>query len=181
MVTLTEPTIDEETTAADQIQKVIDRLEQGEELISFELKQGDNFCILGLFADESGIGRWVDVGEFLDFPESMLPVDSKRSYEYIVNGDDIEYFHLSQSLVNHYNLKDGSGSFDITALPESLLKILMPIVAADHNHSEYNFDSEGFTISGINDLLVQSNADTKTINYLLAEIIKSGVIFESDP
>ena len=57
--TLTAPsTVDYEPTVSDRIQRVLYRLENGEQLTNRQLYNGDNFCALGLFADESGLGYW---------------------------------------------------------------------------------------------------------------------------
>ena len=47
-----------EPSAAVRIQRVLYRLDSGEQLASGYLKHRDNFCVLGLFADESGMGDW---------------------------------------------------------------------------------------------------------------------------
>ena len=44
-----------EPSAQDKIQRVLYRLDHGEQLSRGQLKQDDNFCVLGLFADEYGI------------------------------------------------------------------------------------------------------------------------------
>ena len=71
-----------EPTVQDKIQRIIYRLEHGEQLCGTVLRNGDNFCVLGLFADESGLGRWIDaytgVYEYCINDQSLLTILNNR-------------------------------------------------------------------------------------------------------
>ena len=60
MTLVAEPIVSLSPIVQDKIDNIIRRLESGERLIKGSLRRGDNFCVLGLFADESGLGQWAD-------------------------------------------------------------------------------------------------------------------------
>ena len=140
--------IEYEPTVQDKIQRVLSRLENGEELTKYSLRNGDNFCIMGMFADESGIGHWVNE-------------------TYVVHG--------GVSVAGYFNIKTGSGNFEIDELPEGLAFCVRSLLN-DSMYSYILFSSrQGSSLTMINDL---DGVPPMTKNRLLAEIIKSGVIFD---
>lgn len=92
---------DYEPTVADKIQRVLYRLDQGEPLMHGCLRFNDNFCVLGIFADESGIGHWGD-----NYRGSMAYLDSDDA--------QIDYGQI----FDYYGLKD---QFQVNDLPESVI------------------------------------------------------------
>lgn len=92
-----------EPSLEDKIQRIIYRLENGEKLIRGNLRSSSgDFCVMGLFADESGLGKWGPYGQ-------SYHIYDKFSYKY-----------LNAELTNYYGLVSGVGSFKIEDLPEDL-------------------------------------------------------------
>ena len=157
MVTLTEIkeqqiTTEYEPSVADKIQRILYRLDHGEELTGGRLYDGSNFCVLGLFADESGLGQW-DV----------------FSNSYVVGSDSCRST-LNYAVVEYYHLRNTDGAFFVDSLPEHIKDELR--------------DKLGYTvclglmqISGINDDLVDKGINS---NKILADIIRSGVLFKEE-
>lgn len=178
MVTLTEtPTpLNADSVVNDQIQKVIDRLESGEQLVAFSLRELDSYCVMGLFADESKMGRWINLAASLD-----MNINSAKHYEYAIEGEDLVSFTLSESMCDHFDLLDGCGAFDFDDLPAELQKQLVPILDLAIAETDilgdigYNKTS----LSAINDVLVKMGYTVEYTNKVLADIIKSRAIFKT--
>ena len=146
-----------EPTVQDKIQRVLYRLEHGERLISGQLKLNDNFCILGLFTDESGMGHW-DI-----------------DYRYIIDAtDDIVDLNLTSVLVKYYGFADPGGSFALSDLPTNDMQNKVKCLLAD-GHSRITSDNMVF-LSVLNDL--GDFVKYPYINQLLADIIRSGAPFQ---
>ena len=162
MTTLLETTY--EPTVADRINRVLYRLDQGELLTGGRLRRDDNFCVLGLFADESGLVEWDTDIQF--FP------DLRPRYHYAVDG--VYYSHtLDRHVVELYNLANYQGRFDYTKAPENIKELIrehMPDI--DDKFGHY------VTISEINDHLLSRSVNPIVMNQVLAAIIRSGVIFK---
>lgn len=171
--TLTETQIEYEPSVQDKIQRVLYRLDQGEKLIARNLKEHDNYCILGLFVDESGLGEWQSQAELLDMPYEEL-----QSYQYNIDNDIDVSGLFNDTLTKYYNFKDYAGSFNFYDLPESVqnkIEAVARIIIRDGNYMMILDDLNLYTV---NDILVESNYDPKSINEILADIIRSGVIFK---
>lgn len=146
-----------EPTVQDKIQRVLYRLDQGEELVAGSLRHGKNFCVLGLFADESGIGDWcVNLA-------AIVYTDTK--------GDD-SYVDLSPALVDYYNFTGATLPFNFNKLPLELQNKIKPIL---------NSASDYVDLVMINDRMIAEDTYTpEYTNAVLAEVIRSGVCFR-DP
>ena len=154
-----------EPNVADKIQRVLYRLDHGEQLISGLLKYEDNFCVLGLFADESGLGKWV--------PKYNLHIETYSSNDGLIRSSAI----LCVFVADYYNLRTCTGRFNVNSLPEHL-----QVKLEEH---EIEADRDGLLdLDYVNDVLVADNVDAGEYNIetneILAAIIRSGVIFK-DP
>ena len=162
MTTVTEIKTDYEPTAADRIQRVLYRLAHGEELYDGRLRTGEQFCVLGLFADESGQVKWEP--EIIDRGKGPITLTTMH---YII-GDEMYISRLDPSLVKYYNLIDDIGTFDIDNVPVELqndIKELLP-------HGNYN-------LMRLNDNAIRIQTyTTEQVNSLLAAVIRSGAIFK---
>ena len=131
-----------EPTVHDKIQRIIYRLEHGEELIS------GNLMRRGQFADESGLGDW--------FGSIYYESDTKSVTV------------LSESISTYYNLQNRSGKFYLADLSDDVqnkLSIFKP-----------NVDGT-FSLMAINDSVLFCMDNNININQLLADIIRSGAVF----
>ena len=151
-------------SVSDRIQRILYRLDSGEWLIGGKLKSRDQFCVIGLFADESGLGewRWDEPNGiecyFIDgvTTTDIAPPKVCELYGLAMYGNDV--------------------AIDISRLPEHIASLSKYIsVGVD------TFGSSMALLSGLNDRLAADlNIDTKTRNYILAEVIRSGAIFQDD-
>lgn len=137
-----EPSVD------DKIQRILYRLESGERLIHGSLKRGSNFCVLGLFADESGLGEW----------------DGAMYRESSGTGVSI----LNLNIYKYYNLHNQSGMFNISDLPVELMNLVDVFQP---------YEDDTFSLMGINDSVGVHEDHNINVNQLLADIIRSGAIF----
>ena len=138
----------------DKIDNIIRRLESGERLIKGSLRRGDNFCVLGLFADESGLGKWAGTTYIIYNPKL-----------YMRNA-------LGGDLTNFYKLSTDFGLFLRKDLPPEIqLKISeSPILRND--------SAPIWDLSYVNDRMLGNG---EIPNEILAGIIRSGVIFRKSP
>ena len=175
MVTITQPqiTTPEEyaPSVADRIQRVLYRLDHGEELISKVLHDGEKFCALGLFADESGIGNWDVV---------TRPGSSKGYYVFASDNPHSTLYPrgasiLPQAVKELYNMKSDVGSFRMRQLPEDLRSDILKHLYSrpDYIHDAVKIDH--ISLANVNDILIYT--EYEGINDMLARIIRSGVIF----
>ena len=179
MTTLTEineARTEYEPSVDDKIQRILYRLEHGEVLISRNLRVKDNFCVLGLFADESGLGEWYPFAELFD-----TDADEMGTYFYEINSErdnlDRSADLLNKTLIKHYSLHDCCGSFNFYGLPKDLQNKLDPIMEI----GKRDISCLGVSLYVINDILFETGYyDPATSNQLLADVIRSGIIFESD-
>ena len=140
-----------EPTVNDKILRILYRLDHGEELIHGRLKEDDGkFCVLGLFADESGIGEW-------------LALPSGYAYK----ADGLVKASLTGILMDYYNLRSETGVFDRIRLPEH---IASPLHTIDQLTQYRNL----LSLSLVNDGLIDAGVKP---NEILADIIRSGIIF----
>ena len=97
------PPIIYEPTVDDKVQRIIYRLEHGEELVKGTLRnRHGNFCVLGLFAEESGLGEW-------EMPGQCYNVDGEINFKF-----------LNNKLVQYYNFISGIGTFKVDYLPDQV-------------------------------------------------------------
>ena len=151
-----------ELATKDPIQRILYRLDHEETLGGGRLRRLDQFCILGLFADESGIGEWEKCKHGDVF------------YDYII-GDSKLTADLNEVLVKFYNLKDQTGLFKIADLDSQEIKVFL-------NTELYNGDYKPAisSLMHINDNMIDRGYTVKEINGILAAIIRSGVIFREE-
>ena len=149
--------ISSDNEVQDKINRVLDRLDRGEQLTRGTLKFNDNFCILGLFADESGLGEWGTI----DQPHGRPQIT------YYQIDDRMGSSQLDRDLVKYYRMHNANGQLDISKVPAELMQFLYKI------GSNYN-------LANINDKMLQIGYSTDKINSTLATIIRSGAIFLED-
>lgn len=152
MTLLADPPVASEPTADDKVQNILCRLEHGEKLIQGQLKQGDNFCILGLFADESGLGYWGD---------------AVSTHYYYMDGEHPACSDLPLGVMNYYNMRTCYGDFDPDDLTPELRDRLVGIVEDPETET---------SLMDINDA---DDVDPEVIKQLLIDIIKSRAIFSN--
>ena len=156
-----------EPTVQDKIQRVLYRLDSGEHLFQGRLRHGNSFCVMGLFADECGIGRW----------EASPPYNETEriinNWEYYVDSAEIRNTTLlSKEITQYYDLRTGSGAFRISDLPEDLRTRLSDLL--------WIKDIDRCSLSRINDDLLTLGYSTAVVNDVLASVIRSGVIFKAN-
>ena len=163
-------TVEYEPSVADKIQRIIYRLEHGEELSIGSLYDGQNFCVLGLFADESGLGEWTPVTQYTHRHSNSIIT------EYVYNVGELDIRLLSPSsppeaVTEYYNLKaDPTGvNFNTNDLPLLLRKELTDLIKCTGMVDLYY----------VNDMLIQKGHRNR-VNSILAGIIRSGVLFNKD-
>lgn len=121
-------------SVADKIQRVLYRLDHGEELIRGCLSKKDKFCVLGLFADESGIGTWEDR---VYVEESAAYIDD--------NNEQLDY----DQILTYYGIKP---VFTLENLPDHVISKI-----------RYKFsENEVLSLPFLNDNLY-GNADLNSI------------------
>ena len=160
MVTIVQTQTEYEPSVSDRIQRVLYRLDHGEYLTTGYLRRNDNFCVLGLFADESGLGTWAPYSE-LGHSVNYMQVFDDRVHPSAISS-------LHRKIMDLYDMKSEMGAFRINTLPEELQDELM-------QHISGYGRTDLISLARINDKL----CDWKGINQLLARIIRSGVIFNS--
>ena len=159
---ITEKEVAYEPTVSDKINRILYRLDQGEELACGNLKEKNHFCVLGLFADESGLGRWREYGGNANC--SGYDVDDR---------DDFmgELFVLPDAVVDYYGLTNNFTTFNCYDLKDP--DLIDTLVQYDLVYSD------GTTsLPRINDGLIRIGKAAE-VNGILMKIIKSGVIFKA--
>ena len=158
-------------TVSDKIQRVLYRLEQGEQLGRRDLYDGNKFCVLGMFADESGAGNWV-----ID-SHSEKAVGRFR-YRYMMH--HAEFSGSAALLPNYvqklYGFKTDTGLFMLADLSDDLSKKINEIYwKAEFNSVDVKDELICWSMACLNDagLLV----DSGSINQVLADVIRSGAVF----
>ena len=146
-----------EPTVADKIQRVIYLLEQGERLINDRLYDGSNFCVLGLFADESGLGDW------------------DHSFNYVISKESHNGTILPNDVMKYYNFRDERVSFNLSKLPSDLQNKINCL------NYDWNFNlmssNVNIALFGVNDLGMA--CEYPYVNQLLADIIRSDAIYKN--
>ena len=150
------------TDAQASLDRVLDRLASGEKLSQHGLKSGDRFCIMGLFIDESRLGRW-----------------TKQSFDrmsgYIIDPNPHAVFAFpAQAVADYYGLTGVSGIFNLCDIPIEIYEELRSIYGVGGRE----FDTESLT--NINDILIPRGYSVEMVNRILADIIKSGAIFKKE-
>ena len=149
-------------SAEGKIQNIITRLENGEELISDGLRLDDNFCILGLFADESDLGYWSGTA---DGKYKGYVVNISSNYIKLYN------YELPDMVADYYGLINAAGAFRLDDLTEELRDKIdqLDILSC----------GEYLSIAEVNDHLIKYETEAN-VNQILIDIIKSGVIFKNE-
>ena len=157
--TVTNPEIQPtyEPTVADKIQRVLYRLENDGELISGFFREDDNFCVMGLFADESKIGKWAYYGDSL--------------FDYLV--DDQGGNPSIIKLCEYYNMNE-LACFELGTLEPDLQNEVRKIMETSIDFSEADRVIIGLT--KLNDVGVSTGCEN--INEVLAAVIRSGAVFK---
>ena len=170
MTTLIEirETVDYEPTVQDKIQRVLYRLEHGEQLCRGYLHIKDKFCILGLFADESGLGEWEVDDQYPHFISYSVIKDDRTK----ITGP----FELWDLISEYYNFNGINASFNINHLPEDL-RIKLESLGAISPGTLYK---DTTSLDLVNDILLENSGSVYNpeVNEILADIIRSGVIFK---
>lgn len=149
-IQIAEPVVVEyQPTVQDKIQRILYRLEHGENLTHGRMKSYGNYCVLGLFADESGMGHW-DPG-----------TDAYKIEGTLYCGN------LSESISTYYGLTSETGVFKVLDIPEPILKQLKQKMSGHLGLLS--------SLSIINDELIIKGYQP---NQILADIIRSGIIFK---
>ena len=154
-----------EPSAKDKILRVLYRLEHGEQLCHGILYNGNNFCVLGLFADESGLGSWVhdDKGEFYEYT-----IGDNKVITSLAITELIEYYDFHQPL-----REKGTVSFVLNQVSNALANQIKCLY-----YDEFKFvvvEHELVDLYSVNDIGISTNY--VGTNQLLADIIRSGVLF----
>lgn len=154
MTMLTEIKETYEPTVQDKIQRILYRLDHGETLIKNALYNGENYCILGLFAEESGLGEWNR--------------NEGESFRYHIPGCKEHSTHaLTLSIKDYYGFASCYGDFYVGDLPEYVRNRLQSVI---------NFEiGPEISLMEINDI-AQDTPDN--IALLMSDIIKSGAVFK---
>ena len=183
VVTETEIVTTYEPTVQDKIQRIIYRLEHGEKLVSGKLYDGKNFCVLGLFADESGVGHWQesryddDVYRYrtdnhflvtsLDNSELMDYYDFRTFYDPKQNDTRGQLGSLTQS----------TGSIVAVALDQVSNDIANKIKCLRYEIFNHAVAEQKAILHEVNDIGLKVGYEG--LNQLLADIIRSGALFNS--
>ena len=145
--------------AQSKIARVLARLDRNEKLTRRTLKHGDRFCILGLFADESGLGKWGRIDK--------IRVSGYRDISYYKIGERMGSSQLDKDLVQYYRMYNANGHLDISRVPAELMRFLYDI------KSDYN-------LASINDTMLGQGFSNAETTYVLAKIIRTGAVFLED-
>ena len=139
-------------TVQHKIMRILYRLEHGEKLTSNRLRNfdGDKFCVLGLFIDESGMGKW-------------------HGSTYVTDDGHCLEAGLSDSIYKYYGLINKYGAFSYDDLPAEIQEKLAVLNDAYGDAANY------LTLSIVNDYISINGKDS--VNDILAAIIRSGAIF----
>ena len=142
-----------------KIDRVLARLDRNEKLTRRTLKSGDQFCILGLFADESGLGEWGRIDK--------MRVRGDRDISYYKISNRMGSSQLDKDLVQYYRMYNANGSLDISRVPPGLMQFLYDI------KSDYN-------LASINDTMLGQGFSNAETTYVLAKIIRTRAVFQED-
>lgn len=140
------------------IQRVLTRLDQGEDLICDTFCRDGKFCAMGILVDEA---------DLFDIQEELLTHEGlsvRRIDEY----------------VSYYNLNSPKGEFDISEISPDL-KTRIQKVAGLSDHEVMSLYSGHLSLTVINDSYFHNPYPTKPakleLNSVLADVIRSGAIF----
>lgn len=145
-------------TPQERIDRILARLDSGEELNGGRLRRLHQFCILGLFADESGLGKWEPDGVGVFF-------------YYMVDGDKLTA-DLNDPIVDLYNLVDQTARFTIANVPMKIKSFLTNEIYS------YQRTIRTTSLMDVNDRMIDNGYSSKDINETLSTIIRSGAIFK---
>ena len=146
------------TATENKIDLVLQRLDDGEELINCLLKKDDKFCIMGLFLDVYGF-------------------DWTKEFEQD-NNHNVAYLELDKVVANfNFKYSGGAGFFNYYELPEELQQRILTMMPPYDDKIAKNSQ---LSLMEINDILnYRKDHDIASINGLLSDIIRSGVLFET--
>ena len=163
-----------EPTVQDRIQRVLYRLDHGEQLGQKDLYDGQNFCVMGLFADESGLGEWNHrtIGNDI--------VGNKIQYTY--KPHDTNYLSSTSLLPfpvrQYYGFNTATGMFKFSDISDDLRDRIVYIYReffgryANKSATPANI----YSLTGLNDVGVRLG--DASINQVLADLIRSGAAFK---
>ena len=147
-----------------KIQRILYRLEQNEVMIVDYLHQDAGYCVLGLFADESGLGEW------------KRHENAPGNFYYTVDGEEPAVnspCFLPTTVAEHYGLNSVSGLFNIKDLSESLYNRIEQLLG-----QSIFVGTTTLSLLILNDRMTKKNVPTATINEVLAQVIRSGIVFK---
>ena len=158
-------------SVSDRIQRVLYRLDHGEQLGRKDLYDGTKFCVLGMFADESGMGHWQYSG-----PSSDLV--GRHRYNYKLSVKD---FMGSAALLPHpvkqlYGFTTDTGLFMLKDLPDHVQKQTWEVYRKTYTNGPINDPMTSWSLASLNDSCLQIGYEYT--NELLAKIIRSGAVFD---
>ena len=142
------------TESNQSLQKVINRLENNEQLILGKMRNEDQFCILGLLADESGCGDWIT---------TLTGIGYRISEQNMLS-----YAALPESVVSYYNLKTRFGGFNIADLDIEIQDKVVQVLGPSVFYA---------SLSLVNDTALDKGYSVSWIKELLINILKSGEAF----
>lgn len=146
--------ITKEPTAQDSIAKIIDLLENNKvSLTPYYLKKGEQFCVLGLFANEYPGGYWTQDRDY------------NGIYTFTDDQGESQAGCLTEAVSKYYQFKDSTTIFNIDELPAYIQVLLL----------DYTWRGR-MSLSVLNDLLLFNKSSTA--NKILADVIRSGALFD---
>lgn len=155
-------TTEYEPTAQDRIQRVLYRLDSGEQLVKGRLRINDNFCVLGMFLDEFPGGHWNNY-------RNALSGDSYYNFRNQIDSGSVQ-LDLTPEAAEYYGFIDPRGTFEYPAIPDrDLQNIIYRVMTA---RSKFN-PSLGL----LNDNLIHHPLYGTDVNSILARLIRSGALF----
>ena len=159
MVSIAEPEIKTyEPSVSDRIQRVLYRLENGDKLTTGFFREDNNFCVLGIFADESGIGKWYYYGDSL--------------YDYLI--EDQGGNPTIDKLCEYYNMNEDA-MFYLSELEPELATKVSDIIGIGECYEDTLIEQHLISLVRLNDIgVANGSAD---INDVLAAVIRSGALF----
>ena len=143
--------------AAASIERVLIRLDQGEQLIPDGFWRGGQYCVLGIMIDEA----------------NLFDLQKELSGNSHLTTEQIDMYTI------YYGLRSGKGEFNISDLTAELKTRIQKITGLT-DYELLIFDGI-LTLSGVNDHYFyrseQNKPDKTELNAVLADIIRSGAIF----
>ena len=156
-----------EPTVQDRIQRVLYRLESGEQLTKLRLRINNSFCALGLFLDEYQDGEWISDRKLTNEDDSY-----DIYYHYLDHGiNRRSSLVLTKPAVKYYGFNDEYGSFDLRDIKDRNLKVKIDRATP----SRFKFNPN---LGILNDHLIYHPIFHDETNTLISALIRSGVLFK---